>query len=143
MRRLLFAPLFLALQAGAQTPPPAAGPGAALRLLDRHGLHLQTLSGEAGLHHPVSLEDISPWAALATLAAEDRRFFKHGGVDPLAVLRAAWRNLRAGRITAGGSTLPPQIARNQSRLPHGLSSKPLEAGPFTRKPLRQGTSSDT
>ncbi|AEJ60360.1 penicillin-binding protein 1C [Spirochaeta thermophila DSM 6578] len=47
----------------------------------------------------------------AVLAYEDRRFFLHGGVDPLALVRAAWLNLREGRVVSGGSTITMQLAR--------------------------------
>ncbi|MFT0860170.1 penicillin-binding protein 1C [Ancylobacter sp. G4_0304] len=45
------------------------------------------------------------------VAYEDRRFYQHGGVDPLAVLRAGWQMLSHGRIVSGGSTLTMQVAR--------------------------------
>ena len=45
------------------------------------------------------------------LAVEDRRFERHAGIDVRAVARAAWRNLRAGRIVEGGSTVSQQLAR--------------------------------
>jgi penicillin-binding protein 1C len=49
---------------------------------------------------------------LAMLVAyEDRRFWRHRGVDPLALLRAGWQALRAGRPVSGGSTLTMQVAR--------------------------------
>ena len=58
------------------------------------------------------LDDV-PAAFLAILLeVEDRRFYRHGGVDPLAIARAAWANLRAGRTVQGGSTLTQQLARN-------------------------------
>jgi penicillin-binding protein 1C len=47
----------------------------------------------------------------ALLTFEDRRFFYHPGVDPLAVLRAARDNIAAGRVVSGGSTLTMQLAR--------------------------------
>jgi len=47
----------------------------------------------------------------ATIAAEDARFFRHPGVDPLALARAAWRNLRAGGLAQGGSTVTQQVAK--------------------------------
>jgi len=49
---------------------------------------------------------------LALLASEDRRFFRHGGFDPLAVLRAGAANLHAGTVVQGGSTLTQQLAKN-------------------------------
>jgi membrane carboxypeptidase/penicillin-binding protein len=47
----------------------------------------------------------------AVLAAEDHRFFEHGGVDLRALARAAWANLRAGRVKEGGSTITQQLVK--------------------------------
>lgn len=47
----------------------------------------------------------------ALLAAEDRRFFRHGGIDLLSVARAAWGNLLARRVTSGGSTITQQLIK--------------------------------
>jgi len=48
----------------------------------------------------------------AFIASEDKRFFEHGGVDVLGVLRAIWTNLRAGRVREGASTITQQLARS-------------------------------
>jgi penicillin-binding protein 1A len=61
---------------------------------------------------PVRLRSISPWMKKATIAIEDRRFYKHGGVDYEGIARAAWRDLTAGRLVEGGSTLTQQLVRN-------------------------------
>jgi penicillin-binding protein 1C len=47
----------------------------------------------------------------ATIAAEDHRFWRHPGVDPIALVRAAARNVRRGRIVEGGSTITQQTAK--------------------------------
>ena len=45
----------------------------------------------------------------ATMAAEDRRFFRHPGIDPISVVRAAGRNVRSRRWVEGGSTITQQV----------------------------------
>jgi penicillin-binding protein 1C len=53
------------------------------------------------------------------LAYEDRRFYRHAGVDPLALLRAAVQAARNGRVVSGGSTLTMQVARLLEEGPTG------------------------
>jgi penicillin-binding protein 1A len=61
---------------------------------------------------PVKLKQISPWTLKATVAIEDHRFYTHGGVDYEGILRAAWKDLRAGEVVQGGSTITQQLVRN-------------------------------
>jgi len=61
---------------------------------------------------PVPLERISSWMRRATVAIEDRRFYEHGGVDYEGIARAAIKDLRAGRVVEGGSTITQQLARD-------------------------------
>ena len=61
---------------------------------------------------PVSFRDVSRWMAGATVAVEDRRFWQHGGVDYEGIARALWKNLQAGHIVEGGSTITQQLVRN-------------------------------
>jgi len=56
-------------------------------------------------------DEIPEALVLAFLAVEDRRFFSHGGLDPLGIGRAALVNLRAGGIAQGGSTITQQLAK--------------------------------
>lgn len=63
----------------------------------------------------------------AVLTFEDRRFRLHPGVDPLALLRAAYTNLAAGRVVSGGSTLTMQIARMLDPRPRTFGAKLIEA----------------
>ena len=60
----------------------------------------------------VPLEQISPWLAKATVAIEDRRFYDHGGIDAEGIARALWRDVKAGRVVEGGSTISQQLVRN-------------------------------
>ena len=61
---------------------------------------------------PVALSQMSPWMPKATVAIEDRRFYKHGGVDYKGIVRAAVKDLRAGKVVQGGSTITQQLVRN-------------------------------
>jgi penicillin-binding protein 1A len=61
---------------------------------------------------PVTLQQISPWMRRATIAIEDRRFYRHGGIDIEGIGRAFWRDVRAGRVVEGGSTITQQLVRN-------------------------------
>jgi penicillin-binding protein 1C len=76
---------------------------------------------------PVRLADLPPELPRALVASEDRRFRDHPGVDPLAVLRAAWSNLRSGEIVSGASTIPMQIARMAEPGPRTFASKVRES----------------
>ncbi|HEX4179443.1 MAG TPA: PBP1A family penicillin-binding protein [Caulobacteraceae bacterium] len=61
--------------------------------------------------HPVRLAELPPYVPHAFLAAEDRRFYKHGAVDPRGISRALMVNWRARRTVQGGSTLTQQLAK--------------------------------
>jgi penicillin-binding protein 1A len=59
----------------------------------------------------VAAKDMPPDVINAVLSIEDRRFYQHYGVDPLAVLRAFRDNTEAGRVVAGGSTITQQLVK--------------------------------
>jgi penicillin-binding protein 1C len=84
---------------------------ASTRLEDRRGVLLRELLARPdGRAHWVPLERISPHVIGATLAGEDQRFFEHGGVDVIAVARAAALNVTRQRVVSGASTLTMQLA---------------------------------
>ena len=74
---------------------------------------------------PVRLADAPPRLIGAVLAAEDHRFFEHHGLDPRGLLRAAWTNLRAGRVTQGGSTITQQLVKNRLLTPRRTYARKL------------------
>ena len=84
----------------------------------RPAITLTTADGSVfarfGDHHggKVAFRDLPPHLVQAVIATEDRRFFRHGGFDPWAVIRAMVANIRAGAIRQGGSTLTQQLAKN-------------------------------
>jgi len=61
---------------------------------------------------PVPLGKVSPWMSKATVAIEDHRFYEHGGVDYEGIARAALKDLSAGHVVQGGSTITQQLVRN-------------------------------
>ncbi|AZD71081.1 Penicillin-insensitive transglycosylase & transpeptidase PBP-1C [Pseudomonas chlororaphis subsp. aurantiaca] len=72
--------------------------------------------------YPVRTDEVSPYYLDALLTYEDRWFYSHPGVNPMALVRAAWQNLTGGRVLSGGSTLSMQVARlldPHSRTWHG------------------------
>ena len=64
------------------------------------------------IRHPVESGRIPNLLKFATVAIEDEHFYEHGGVDPTAVVRAAWEDLKAGSAVQGGSTITQQLVRN-------------------------------
>ncbi|VVN32947.1 Penicillin-binding protein 1C [Pseudomonas fluorescens] len=72
--------------------------------------------------YPVQTSEVSPNYLDALLTYEDRWFYQHPGVNPLALARATWQNLSGARVVSGGSTLSMQVARlldPHSRTFHG------------------------
>lgn len=61
--------------------------------------------------YPVQTSEVSPYYLDALLTYEDRWFYQHPGVNPLALARATWQNLTGARVVSGGSTLSMQVAR--------------------------------
>ncbi len=81
------------------------------------------------LRRPVRLAAVPPPLLTAILAAEDHRFYEHGGVDARAVLRAMWVNLQRGEVAQGGSTLTQQLVKNLLLTPKRTWDRKLrEAG---------------
>ena len=81
-------------------------------VLDRHGKVLyEALGSGAARLKRIDAEHLPPVLVAATMAAEDRRFYSHLGVDPVALLRAARHDLVEGQIVEGGSTITQQVAK--------------------------------
>lgn len=94
---------------------------------DRDGRILSVLPAPGGFWRLATRpEDVSPILLDLLIAAEDRRFYQHPGVDPLALGRAAGQWLRAGRVVSGGSTITMQVARLLEPRPRGLRAKAIE-----------------
>ena len=98
-----------------------------LRITDREGGLLRELrSRDDGRSVPMP-GAVPQHVRAAYLAAEDRRFDVHPGVDPLAIARALASNVRAGRVVSGASTIPQQLARRLVPRERTLLGKAGEA----------------
>jgi penicillin-binding protein 1C len=128
----------VAQRAELRAPPPTA------ILTDRHGAFLTQLgheeAGPEGRQIEYGFWPVTPPArvARAMQALEDRRFASHPGVDPAALLRAAWQNLTSLRRRSGASTIAMQVARMQDPAPRTLWAKAVEAGTAVALTLRYG-----
>jgi len=95
------------------------------RVLDRDGrpIHHLTLPDHTR-SRPLAWEEIPPDLIAATLAAEDKRFFRHGGIDLLATMRAMRDLALQRRIVSGASTITQQLVK--------ISSPPAPRRPWTK-----------
>ena len=104
-------------------------PVSSVRFLDRDGRLLRELPSRSdgrSVGFPPG-GSVPPLVRSAFVAAEDRRFGRHPGVDPFAVVRAAVQNLRALRVVSGASTIAQQVARQVVPRPRSLAGKLGEA----------------
>ena len=120
MRRLRRITIFSAIAATAALwlvwlPLPADlqhSPSGTPVLFDIHGREIAELAGEgARVQIPVSLTQMGDWLPHATVHLEDQRFYVHCGIDWQATCAACLRNLQAGRIVGGGSTITQQLVK--------------------------------
>ena len=58
------------------------------------------------------LKDLPDFYKNAVIAVEDRRFYKHGPIDPIAIARAVFVNIKSWELQEGGSTITQQLAKN-------------------------------
>jgi penicillin-binding protein 1B len=70
------------------------------------------LSEQLENRRPVTLAQVPQSLQDAVVVTEDVRFWHHPGVDPIGIVRAVFRNLRAGGVAEGGSTLTQQLVKN-------------------------------
>ena len=58
------------------------------------------------------IEDMPQFYLDAVVAVEDHRFYDHGAIDPIAIARAVWTNIKSFELREGGSTITQQLAKN-------------------------------
>jgi penicillin-binding protein 1C len=93
-------------------------------VLARDGSPLRAFAGRDGVwRYPTTPEAVSPRYLEALLGYEDRWFWRHPGVNPAALLRAALQSAASRRIVSGGSTLSMQVARLVDPVPRTLAGK--------------------
>ncbi|MCE5244703.1 MAG: transglycosylase domain-containing protein [Desulfobacteraceae bacterium] len=94
---------------------------------DRNGVPLSmTYQNRWNIHEVASLHELPALLQTAFVESEDRRFFRHGGVDWAARLHAAWQNLKALRAVRGASTITEQVVRLLHPRPRTVWSRWLE-----------------
>lgn len=99
-------------------------PEQSVRVLDRRGrLIREVRRSDGSFSQPARLDELSPYVVPALLAAEDARFYRHFGVDPWAMGRAAVQALWHRRIVSGASTLTQQLARTVQPRSRDLRGK--------------------
>ena len=95
---------------------------------DKEGVPLRFfLPKDKQWRFPVELKDIDPDLINAVIQSEDRWFYSHPGVNPAAIARALYKNIEAGKVVSGASTIPMQIARLSEPKRRTLLSKAVEA----------------
>ncbi len=96
-------------------------------ILDRDGRLLAVTPAAFGVWRlRTTVDDVDPAFIDRLIAIEDRQFWHHPGVNPLALARAAAQDLRAGHIVSGGSTLTMQVARLLTPRPRTVLAKLIE-----------------
>ncbi|MBO0661595.1 penicillin-binding protein 1C [Jiella sp. MQZ9-1] len=102
-------------------------PPVGVEVVDREGRLLRAFPVSDGRWRlAADGHDVDPRFVKMLLTWEDKRFFSHHGIDPQALLRAAWQSLSYGRIVSGGSTLTMQVARMLNQLPTGSFAAKIE-----------------
>jgi penicillin-binding protein 1C len=88
------------------------------------GTTLSVLTSPDGDYRlPASPSDVDPKFLKLLIATEDKRFYEHPGIDPLAMARAAAQLISHGHVVSGGSTITMQVARLLTPHPHNLEGK--------------------
>jgi len=96
--------------------------------LDRKGRTLRVFPSSGGVKREwLPVDEIPSGVLRIFIKAEDARFYLHFGVDPAAAAASGFRNLRAGRVVSGASTITMQLARLLKPRSHDLRGKFWEA----------------
>lgn len=110
-------------------------------LVDRYGVAVGVHGHDRG--EPVDVSTLPPHVIDAFLATEDRTFFHHVGINPLAIARALIVNVRQGEVAQGGSTITQQLVKNLLLTPEQTYRRKVEEmllalrieGQYTKKEI--------
>ena len=111
-------------------PIPAAllhPPVQSVALLDRTGIPLREARVAERFSRELSLDEVPRHVIDAIVAAEDKRFYSHHGIDWLATGRAVVTGLTRGRIVSGASTITQQLIKISARRPRTFPAKIIES----------------
>ncbi len=123
----LFALLFVAGNIMFPLPVEKLNPAASTVVLDRNGQLLRAYQTPDDMWCiRVNGNEISPALKTAVLAYEDRSFYRHPGINPKAIFRAAIANWQAKKIVQGGSTITMQVARLMEPKERTIFGKAIE-----------------
>jgi len=111
-----------------------------IALLDRNGIPLRETRVAERFSHQLALEEVPRHVIDAVLAAEDKRFYSHHGIDWLAAGRALFAGLTHGRIVSGASTITQQLVKISQHRPRTWRAKLIES--VTALRLEQSWSKD-
>jgi penicillin-binding protein 1C len=98
-----------------------------IMLTDRNGIPLRETRVAERFSRELALEEVPPHVIAAVLAAEDKRFFSHHGIDWLATGRALFAGITHGRIVSGASTITQQLVKISARRPRTWRAKLIES----------------
>jgi penicillin-binding protein 1C len=102
-------------------------PVQSIALFDRNGIPLRETRVAERFSRELALEEVPSHVIAAVLAAEDKRFFSHHGIDWLATGRALVAGITHGRIVSGASTITQQLVKISARRPRTWRAKFIES----------------
>ena len=95
-----------------------------IKLVDAAGAEVANFGDIYGA--AINLKALPPHVPAAVIAVEDRRFYRHPGIDARALLRALIQDLKAGAMVQGGSTITQQVAKNLFLTPERTIARKIK-----------------
>ena len=87
--------------------------------INRQLIH-ESVKNSEGYQTPVKLSTLPEYIPNSIISAEDARFYKHFGIDPVSIIRAVVSNIKSKSIVSGGSTITQQVSRQNLPINTGL-----------------------